>query len=99
MLKHLYKISLAFMLVLSIFCFGQEDAAVEASEAGADGEQVQVNPWKPDIMQDGRLIQVGEYTIENPYKHTQETLRTRGGGEKPTRQFLPLSRKCCASVP
>ncbi len=67
MFKHLYRFSFAFVFALSIFTFGQ-DAAVDAGEENAEGEQAQVDVWKPDIMQDGRLIQVGEYTIENPYK-------------------------------
>ncbi len=68
MLKHLYRFSFALVFALSIFTFGQEDAAANAGEENAEGEQAKVNPWKPDIMQDGRLIQIGEYTIENPYK-------------------------------
>ncbi len=67
MSKHLYRFSFVFVFALSIFTFGQ-DAAVDAGEENAEGEQAQVDVWKPDIMQDGRLIQVGEYTIENPYK-------------------------------
>ena len=74
MLKHLYRLSFALVFALSIFTFGQEDAAVDTGEQGAEAAQPQVDIWKPDIMQDGRLIQIGEYTIENPYKSRNSRL-------------------------
>ena len=74
MLKHFYSLSFALVFALSIFTIGQEDTAVGAGEQGAEGEQQQVDIRKPDIMQDGRLIQIGEYTIENPYKSRNSRL-------------------------
>ncbi|MBR4673994.1 MAG: hypothetical protein IKP00_05965 [Victivallales bacterium] len=76
MLKHVYRISLALLFALSLFSFGQEDTAVDdaADNAAEEGEQSQADLWKPDVMQDGRFIQIGEYTIENPYKQRSSRL-------------------------
>ena len=69
MSKTFFTIIIALLLGLSLFA--QEEAP---QETAAEEQEAQTNLWQPDIMQDGRFIQIGEYSIENPYKQRSSKL-------------------------
>ena len=57
--------TIAFTFLFALALFAQEEAP---QENATEEQQPQTDLWRPDIMQDGRRIQIGDYAIENPYK-------------------------------
>ena len=66
MSKKMFRLlaSLMFVPLFIAVLNAQEDAPADNEEG--DGKTVEVNPWQPEIFQDGRMITIGNYNIENP---------------------------------
>ena len=63
--------TIAFTFLFALALFAQEEAP---QENATEEQQPQTDLWRPDIMQDGRRIQIGDYAIENPYKQRNSKL-------------------------
>ncbi|MBO4345647.1 MAG: hypothetical protein J5833_07820 [Victivallales bacterium] len=56
--------ALAVLPFFTMQLYAQNDAPPENNDG--DAQAAEANPWQPEIFQEGRMITIANYTIENP---------------------------------